>query len=130
MSTRVDERKPSPVQFIDTAKDLVAHSWRYLPKFPKATRYVFQTKLSDLAIEVYENAVKANTIFIRKENEADKESKRQYLVASLGALNSLEGLLAIVQQSHKQDITDYGWTQWGVLINQERALLIGLLKSI
>ena len=90
MSTRVDERKASPMQFIETAKDLVSHSWRYLPKFPKTTRFVFQIKLSDLAIEVYENAVKANTIFIRKENEADKESKRQYLVASLGALNSLE----------------------------------------
>jgi len=130
MSTRVDQRNPSPIQFIDTAKELVAHTWRYLIKFPKTSRFIFQTKLNDLAMEVYEYVVKANTIYTRKDNINDIEAKRQLINKSLGALNSFEGFLSIAQVNHKTEITNYGWEQWGILIDKERILLTGLLKSL
>ena len=130
MATKKKDRKPSPVQFIDTAKELVEHTWFYISKFPKSTRFIFQTKISDLAMDLYINTQRANSIFVEKENEADRQNKRECVQQALGIINSLEGLLSIIQLKYYSEITEYGWKHWGELIDKERKLLSGLLKSI
>lgn len=130
LHTLSKDRGESSVQFIETAKELMEHTWRYLHKLPKSTRFTIQQKINDAVIRVYTDVSSANAIFARKDSVEDKEEKRKYIVDALCVLNTVEGLLSSVQNIYKQEISDYGWQNWGKLITEEKKLLTGLLKKI
>ena len=122
------DRRESAMQYLDTLKDLIAHTWVYLPKFPKTTRFIFQTKMNSVLLDCYNKAIMANLIFIKTRD--DWQLKRNLINESIGNLASFEAILSIVIVRYKQYVSDYGWQQWGKLIAQERSLLAGVLKKL
>lgn len=59
-NVRVNARKPSSIQFIDTARELVVHAMRYAKKFPKSLMFFITKDIIDESRNVYKEVVKAN----------------------------------------------------------------------
>lgn len=131
MSTRVKDRKPSPIQFLATMRELVKHTWSNMKKCPKNTRFIYQTKVCDYATTCYMHLITANSIMVK--TESDRLQKQKHLNDALGLINTLEALLSLVQESlddsDKQCITDNAWLEFGRLIYKERNLILGVLKG-
>lgn len=135
MSTPVRNRNPSPIQYLSTMRDLVSLTWTNMRKCPKSSRFIYQTKICDIAESAYLNLITYNSIKVK--TEKDREQKRHHLFEAIGLINGLEALLSIVQQnlesernpSGKRYITMNSWNVWGQLIDKERQLVLGLLKQ-
>ena len=131
MSTRVRDRKPSVVQFLATQRELVAMIWSQMKKCPKNTRFIYQTKVCDYALECYRHLVTANSIMVK--TDEDKSQRKKHLFEALGLINSLEAILSIVQvsldKSNERCITDNAWQELGKLIITERNLILGVIKG-
>lgn len=127
MSTLVKDRKESKIEFIENMRQLVAHTWKYISKFPKTTRFIFQTKLCDYVNDAFRHIISANSIYIK--TKEDVAQRRTHFNEAIGLINSFEALLDIVQLSYKQYVTDYGWSHWGDLIIKEISLLKGIIKK-
>ena len=137
MSTRVEDRKESKIQFLATMQDLVVLVWFYMGKCPKHSRFIYQTKICDVANDCYIHLQIANTIF--PHDETEKKQKRGHLLEALGLLNSLEALLSIVMSILKKEgkdnqgkryIEDSAFERIGKVISEERGLICGVLKNI
>jgi len=134
MSTRVSERKPSPIQFLATMRELVSMTWSNMRKCPKSSRFIYQTKICDIAETAYMHLIIADSIKVK--TEKDKSQRRAHLFEALGLINTLEALLSIVQDnlesernpSGKRYITTNAWNVWGAKINEERKLVLGLIN--
>lgn len=124
MSVLKEKRNLSGIEFIEQAKKLVSHTFNYTSKFPKNTMFKFQTRLCDLSTSVLEGACSANSIM------GNNSLRKEYLQKALAALNSFETLLSVVQEGHLQYVSDFGWQEWGRLIDYERTLLLGQIKIL
>ena len=69
MSTRLNDRKESKILFIDNMYQLVAHTWQYIAKLPKTTRFIFQQKIANIATDGLTCIVRANSIHIKSKEE-------------------------------------------------------------
>lgn len=135
MSTRTDERRTSPIQYLDTMSDLVCMTWFYIKKGPKSYRFVYQTKVCDLVNDCYTHLQIANSILCKTDD--DRKQKRRHLLEALGLLNSFEAFLDIVRKTldkelkvnNRRFIEDKVWTNFAKMINQERILLLGILTK-
>ena len=131
MSTRVNDRKQSPIQFLATMRELVALTWSSMKKCPKNTRFIYQTKVCDYAEEAYMHLITVNSIMVK--TESDKIQKRKHLYEALGLINSLEALLSLIQASldkeDKQYVSDNAWLELGKLLFTERNLVLGVIKG-
>lgn len=134
MSTKVVDRKPSPIQFLASTRDLVSMTWSNMKKCPKNSRFIYQTKICDIVETAYMHLITADSIKVKTEN--DKVQRRGHLFEALGLINTLEALLSIVQQnlegerntSGKRYITMNTWNVWGAKINEVRKLILGLIN--
>ena len=136
MSTRVEDRRESKIQYLATMQDLVALVWFYMGKCPKHSRFIYQTKICDVANDCYIHLQIANTIFLKDED--DKKRKRGHLLEALGLINALESLLSIVMSvlmkegndnQGKRYISDAAFERMGKVISEERTLICGVLKN-
>ena len=125
MGTRVCDRKQCHIEFEECAKDIIAFVIKYCPRFPKSTRFLFQTRLADLSISILENIDKAQAIL-----SSNKETKIYHLQMALGCLNTLETTWNIAYKSYSQYMTTSLYFQLGELIHKERALLLGVIKGL
>ena len=127
MSVPLGKRKPSGVQYLDTARELAIHTLRYTnKKFAKKDTDIIR-RLRDLALDILENVSSANSIFVK--TQKDKEMRRTCLMNARNNLFSLSSLLSVVMEVINNEITEYGWTCWGELIDKEIKLITGLMRS-
>ena len=136
MSTRVDERRESTIQYLATMQDLVSLVWFYMGKCPKHSRFIYQVKICDTATDCYVHLQIANSIFVK--DEYDARQKRGHLMEAVGRLNALESLLSIVMNTLKKEskenqgkryIDDSAFERIGKMISIERTLISGVLKT-
>lgn len=142
------DRKPSVVQYVETARKLVVHTVSYARKFPKSLMFLFTKDIVAAAREVYTNVVVANSI-VPKKGEAFK-IRFNHLMEAKGKLDVLDGLLSIAVEMYESQllpheevkisadgtkhitkcgISEYGWVHWGELIEEEKKLIQGVLAS-
>lgn len=127
MSVPMGKRKPSPIQFLETARELAVHTLKYTNKtFAKKDTDVIR-RLRDLAINIFNNASAANSVFVA--TQEDKAIRRQYLVNARGDLFALSSMLSVVMEVISTEITEYGWSHWGELIDKEIRLITALMKK-
>ena len=125
MSTLVKDRKPSPVQFIDTAVELEEIMITYIPKFPKRSRFIWQTKLSDSHYRLLAYVIEANSI----EDKGEGISKRKDLFEkALGVGNTINTMISIIQRRYYDSLQDNQWLRWGRTLANEIALIKGMIK--
>lgn len=60
-SVKARNRRKSYVQFVDTARQLLKHSFAYFKKFPKSATFMITIELADNARKIYSNVVMANS---------------------------------------------------------------------
>ena len=125
MSTIKRFRNPSGVQFIDTMKELVAHTVFYINRMPKSTRFIWQTKICDLAQNALIRVARANAIRI-KDNETFL-LRRRLLELAMGDIDALEIFLSTIAiGGYFAEISkgsDYPFLHWGELMDKERNLI-------
>lgn len=136
MSVRANQRRPSEIQYIDTARELVVHTLSYARKFPKSLTFLFTKDIVDCARKVYTEAMIANSCFPNK-----KEAvifRYNHLMEAKGQLDALDGLLSIalemfsnklIENEKGKNISDFGWVHWGELIDKEKNLIKKVLAS-
>lgn len=131
MSTLKRFRNPSGVQYIDTMKELVAHTVFYINRMPKSTRFIWQTKICDLAQSALINVARANAIRI-----VDDETfnlRRRLLLLSLGNIDALEIFVSTIAiGGYYKDISkdgDYAFLHWGELMDKERNLIKKVMEK-
>lgn len=124
MSTLVRFRKLSYMEFEEQAKNIVAFLLKNMPRFPKSTRFIFQTKLSEISFSMLENIKIAQTFLIK-----DGDTKTNYLKIALGQLNCLETIWNLTYKMYQQQIPMGLNEELGELIKLERNLLLGVINS-
>lgn len=135
MSTIERLRRPSPVQYIDTCEDLIAHTTFYLKRLPKSDRFIWVTDLCTLVKNVGNECIKCNVIKMNYEQDFFK--RREHLQNALGNLDTLEFYLGILcknenyysAMSDKCNNPDFPFIEWGRLLDTERNLILGVLKK-
>ena len=127
-NVKVPFRKPSGVQFVDTARELVVHALRYTRKFPKSMMLILTKDIVDESRTIYKEVIKANSV--KPQSKGDVAFRQKHFYEALGALNALDALLTIaVDAVTASAISEYGWTHWGELILNERKLIKGIISS-
>ena len=144
MSTvHANDRKPSAVQYIDTARELVVHTIAYCKKFPKNLTFLLTNKIVALSEKIYVCVVTAQAKFPK--SERDIAERRTLLTDALGSIASMDCLLGIAkdlqartsdaeygQEAGKEKskkVSDYGWCHWGDLMDTEERLIKAVLSS-
>lgn len=123
MSVIKSKRGDSPVQFVDTARDLEIHTIRQTSKIQKKYRK-YNDMLMELSINVYNNVKMANAMY----NDTKEKIARRiaYFDDAIRNLYALISQIDIAKELSMGKITDYGWTHWMELVNKE----LSLIKSI
>lgn len=124
---RLNQRRLSSIQYIDTARELVIHTIKYAKKFPKSAMFLIIKDIVDTAREIYKEVVKANSCYPRSKD--DVSFRYGHLLEAKGAVDDLDGLLSIAKELFEADISEYGWLHWGDLINKEMNLIKGVISS-
>ena len=129
MATRVRDRKPSPIQYIETMRHLIIHTDFYMAKLPKALTFTKRVPISQMLLEAANCLISANGIkAICKE---DWLKRRDLLQNALGAVNALDFHLSILidTQNYFTLLGEFAWEEWGRLISEERRLILGVLEK-
>lgn len=135
MSTRSDQRTQSPIQFLETASELVTSTWFYMRKGPKSYRFIYQTDVCKMINSCYMHLHVANSI--KAKDDHSKQAKRGHLQEALGLLQAYEAFLDLIrktldretQVTNKRFIDVSAWEKFGELISKERALILGVLAK-
>lgn len=106
-------------------KELVAHTVFYINRMPKSTRFIWQTKICDLAQNALIRVARANAIRI-KDNETFL-LRRRLLELAIGDIDALEIFLSTIAiGGYFAEISkgsDYPFLHWGELMDKERNLI-------
>ena len=129
MATKVRDRNPSPIQFIETMRQLIIHTDQYLAKLPKNARFTKTVPLSQMMWKAGSFVITANGIKVK--NEQDYLLRREMFQKALGAVNSLDFHLSILidTENYHSLISEFGWENWGKLISEERRLILGIIAK-
>lgn len=125
----MNDRKPSPIQYIETMRNLIIHTDFYLSKLPKAVRFTKVLPISNMLFEAGQCVVTANGIKIIKRQ--DFLLRREMWQKVLGAINSLDFYLSILIDTgdYLGLLGDFAWEEWGRMISEERRLILGVLEK-
>ena len=80
MSVYKSRRQDASVIFIAAARDLRIITIHYIKKFPKSYRWMITNNMLSLATQIYNNTIKANSIYVHKNmSEEDYKLRHRYL---------------------------------------------------
>lgn len=129
MATKVRDRKPSPIQYLETMRNLIIHTDFYMSKLPKALTFTKRVPISQMLMQAGSDAISANGI--KAVCREDYLKRRNLLQNALGAINALDFHLSILidTQNYFTLLGEYAWEEWGRLISEERRLLLGVLEK-
>ena len=95
MSVPVAERKESPVQFVTTARSILLETKTFCTKCPKKYAFYGLQHLHSLAEEIFDNCVKANTVYVPEDlgkvDASSYEKKFQLLIDAQASLQAYIG---------------------------------------
>jgi hypothetical protein len=141
MAVLKNHRTESSVQFLDTAMKLEIFTIKQCVKFPKRYTHFISNQLVELAVEIFNDVKRANSVFLDKLEAF--ELRTQYISRAERNLQCLISQLSIAKEIFgnekkvKQDGTEsstpmcsqHSWIEWNDLIIEEIRLLGNLKKS-
>ena len=128
MSVRVNNRKESEAEFLNTAHELELMTIKLSVRenvIPKRYRYIIGQKLCDSAREVNKNIISANSIFPKRKFEF--EMRRSYQLKALAALQDLLELIRTTLELFP--IKETVSTEWMRLASVENKVLRKWMQS-
>lgn len=132
MSVYKSKRGESSVQFIETARQLEAHTFACCMKAPKRYERFLTGRIMELSSEVHDRVRAANNIWPTNRHEA--QLRRDELMRANNALQNLSPKLQLLYDSILQNPEGYGWIhkamqRWGDLICEEAKLIAAVKKN-
>ena len=124
-------RGESPLQFLETARNLELHIATSFSKFGTKYNFTLIQHIVNLSIEVLDNAKAANSYFPRKDNEHEKQVRIDYVNKAIVAVEKLLSQLEIAMEisyKYRFEIKSTVWEEAGRLCKDELKLLKGLKK--
>ena len=131
MSVYKSKRGESSVQFIETARQLEAHTFACCMKAPKRYERFLTGRIMELSSEVHDRVRAANNIWPTNRHEA--QLRRDELMRANNALQNLSPKLQLLYDSILQNPEGYGWIhkamqRWGDLICEEAKLIAAIQR--
>ena len=132
MSVYKSKRGESSVQFIETARQLEAHTLACCMKCPKRYSFLLTQRIMDTASEVHDHVRAANNIWPTNQHEA--QLRRDELTRANNALQNLNPKLQLLYDGIMQNPEGYKWIhkamqRWGELIAEEARLIAAVKKN-
>lgn len=137
MSVPTWRRRESSILYLDTARELVAFTLRFMKKFPKSATFYIANPIMESARNVYKYCATANNRFPKAKE--DFEYRKKYLYDALGELDAMDNNISIAIEAYsistKDETTceivssDFSWAYWGDLIYRERGLIKKVIDS-
>ena len=94
------DRKQSELIVITKSKDLCSYVLVVTQKSPKHFRYTFVNRLQNLAIDVIENLIRANDVFITKTDILSQRERANYQCRAMTDLKLL-GYIALLSMEQQ-----------------------------
>ena len=128
MSVYASKRSESKVEFLRVAQQLAVYTLKQTKKFPKSYRFNLTNDIVRLSMEIHENVLRANSIYIHKGMSNDEFRLREIYFSkaksSIFAL-VLEGNNFLGDKKSASNV----FKEWARLLNYEAALLKGVVDS-
>lgn len=137
MSVYKSRRKDAAAQFIADARELRKFTVKMVRKFPKSYRDTTNA-LSELAREIFLNAIKANAIYVHKDmSEKDYELRHRYLMIAVSSAEAICGEITfcyeLVDEGNNffENKAEYekAFQTWTTLANNALSRLRAVLES-
>lgn len=138
MSVYASKRNESKAEFIRVAQQLATYTLEQVKKFPKSYRFCLTNDISRLALEIHEDVLRANSIYIHNNMlETEFNLREEYFAKARSAIFALSGLLtvtfALVLKGNNflgdKKKTAGIFKEWARLLNYEAALVKGIIES-
>ena len=94
------EKKQSELTVITKAKDLCSYVMVITQKSPKHFRYTFVSRLQNLSLNIIENLIRANDVFVSKGDVASQMRRLELQRSSMTDLKLL-GYIALLSMEQK-----------------------------
>lgn len=124
-------RTESPVQFIQTMRDLFSHTAFYLNRLPKAMKFVWHVPMVDICRWMLSELIEGNSC----KNMAKRTEKFDAVLLkldvfeeSLSAIASNDEWFSAINGDDPQGC--YPFVRWGELIDRERNLLRKVISKL
>lgn len=138
MSVYASKRSESKVEFLRIAQQLAVYTLKQVKKFPKSYRFNLTNDITRLAMEIHEDVLRANSIYIHRGMTEDEFRLRAvYFTKAKSAIFALSSLLTItfslVLEGNNflgdKKTTSNMFKEWARLLNYETALIKGVVDS-
>ena len=132
MAVYKSKRGESSVQFIETARQLEAHTLACCMKCPKRYSFLLTQRIMQLSSEVHDHVRAANNIWPTNRHEA--QLRRDELTKANNALQNLNPKLQLLYDGILLNPEGYKWIhkamqRWGELIAEEARLIAAVKKN-
>lgn len=138
MSVYASQRNESKAEFIKVAQELATYTLEQTKKFPKSYRFCLTNDIVRLAMEIHEDVLRANSIYLYKNmTEMEYNLREEYFTKARSAIFALSSMLTITFSlilkgnnffgNKKQTSTIF--KEWARLLNYEAALVKGIIES-
>ena len=119
------KRDTSPTEYVYQARELRKYTIQKCVGFPKRYTFYVSQPIADLSNEVYNHAIKANSIFPKKAHEA--RLRGEHLLEARASALAMVAEIEVAAELF--DIEDKKKDFWMGLLNNELKLLKGVLES-
>lgn len=138
MSVYASQRNESKAEFIRVAQELATYTLEQIKKFPKSYRFCLTNDIVRLAMEIHEDVLRANSIYIYKNmSESEFNLREEYFLKARLAIFALSSMLTITFSLVLKGNNFFGnkkktsgiFKEWARLLNYEAALVKGIIES-
>lgn len=135
MSVYKAQREESHIEFLRVAQDIAVYTAQQVKKFPKAQRHIFANDIMRLGLEIHEDIMRANAIYLHKGISVEEyKLRKEYFIKARGAIFAMSSLLSVTLSFLLQGNNFFGskesaskvFEHWAELLNKEA----GLIKAI
>lgn len=138
MSVYASQRNESKAEFIRVAQELATYTLEQIKKFPKSYRFCLTNDIVRLAMEIHEDVLRANSIYIYKNmSESEFNLREEYFLKARSAIFALSSMLTITFSLVLKGNNFFGnkkktsgiFKEWARLLNYDAALVKGIIES-
>lgn len=138
MSVYASKHNESKAEFIRVAQQLATYTLEQVKKFPKSYRFCLTNDITRLALEIHEDVLRANSIYIHNNMmETEFNLREKYFAKARSAIFALSGLLTVTFSLVLKGNNFLGdkkktsgiFKEWARLLNYEAALVKGIIES-
>ena len=138
MSVYASKRNESKAEFIRVAQQLATYTLEQVKKFPKSYRFCLTNDIVRLALEIHEDVLRANSIYLHNNiMETEFNLREEYFTKARSAIFALSSLLTVTFSLVLKGNNFLGdkkktsgiFKEWARHLNYEAALVKGIIES-